>query len=225
MSDLRVGEGKLAGNGVYATRDFAVGDLVVPYRLKALDQRSFDELPQSEREWTHSFWAKIFLFPEPERLVNHSDEPNCFPDLKRMGNYAVRAIKAGDMITIDDRIELRHELDTFRDVYEASFRERSLDELRPLIAEDATFWFGSGVYEGRDAVREALQNMWKQAPDSGFAFSDRRWIATNYWVSSCAYRMSGKVPVEISTEPGTLVTCVMRRIQGSWRIAHEHHTH
>ena len=56
-SGLRIGDGALAGRGVYATREFAPGDLVVPYGLVELTQARFDALPEAEREWTHSFWG------------------------------------------------------------------------------------------------------------------------------------------------------------------------
>jgi uncharacterized protein len=56
-SGLRIADGKLAGRGVYATRDFEPGELVVPYGLIELTQTEFDALPEGEREWTHSFWT------------------------------------------------------------------------------------------------------------------------------------------------------------------------
>lgn len=108
--DVIIGTGKLAGKGVYAARDFKEGELVVPYNLQALTQADFDALPAGEWEWTHSFWGKIYLFPEPARYVNHDDSPSTYPDLERQGNYALRPIKKGEAITINDKIELQHEL-------------------------------------------------------------------------------------------------------------------
>ena len=85
MPDVTIGGGTLAGKGVYAARDFRAGEVVVGYDLRELTQAEFDALPSSEREWTHSFWGGIFLFPEPARYVNHDDNPTTFPDLSRMG--------------------------------------------------------------------------------------------------------------------------------------------
>ena|ERR1051326_1584609 len=101
MPDVTIGRGKLADKGIYAARDFTTGELVVPYHLKELTQEEFDALPHSEREWTHSFWGKIYLFPEPARYVNHDEDPSTYPDLARMGDYALRPIKAGDAISIN----------------------------------------------------------------------------------------------------------------------------
>src|SRR5438046_1334752 len=101
MADVVIGEGSLAGKGVYAARDFEKDELVVPYNLRELTQAEFDALPVSEREWTHSFWGRIYLFPEPARYVNNAEDPSTYPDLERMGDFALRAIRKGEAITID----------------------------------------------------------------------------------------------------------------------------
>src|SRR5262245_24324583 len=124
MNDVVIGKGKLAGKGLYAARDFKKGELVVAYNLKQLTQAEFDALPLSEREWTHSFWGRIYLFPEPPRYTNHAEDPSTFPDLERMGNYALRPIKKGEAITINERIEWQHELETFLEAYEKAANSR-----------------------------------------------------------------------------------------------------
>lgn len=145
---VTIGKGKLAGKGVYAARDFKKGELVVPYNLKELTQDEFNVLPISEREWTHSFWGKIYFFPKPARYVNHSDNPSTYPDLDKMGDYALRPIKKGEAITIDDTIELRHELDTFLEVYEKAANSCDFDNVAPLVAKSAVFWFTDGSHDG-----------------------------------------------------------------------------
>ena len=141
-----ISKGELAGKGVYAARDFKKGELVVPYNLKELTQDEFNALPISEREWTHSFWGKIYLFHKPARFVNHSDNPSTYPDLDKMGDYALHSIKKGEAITINNTIELRHELDTFLEAYEKATNSCDFDTVAPLVANDATFWFTDGVH-------------------------------------------------------------------------------
>ena len=114
---------------MYAARAFAEGELVVPYDLRELTQTEFDELPPGEWEWTHSFDGRIFLFSEPERYVNHSDDPSTYPDHTRGGNVALRSIRAGEAITIDDRRELQYELDTFLSAYEKACNSRAFAAL------------------------------------------------------------------------------------------------
>lgn len=118
MKDVYIGKGKLAGKGVYAARDFDEGELVKSYNLKPLTQDSYNALPKNERMFVHSFWGKMYLFPEPSRYTNHSANPNTHSDLIKMCDYASRSIKKGEMITTDATLEIRNELETFVETHE-----------------------------------------------------------------------------------------------------------
>lgn len=222
-NDVVIGEGKLAGKGIYAARDFKKGELIVPYNLKELTQAEFDALPADEREWVHSFWGKMYLFPEPGRYVNSADNPTAYPDLERRGDYALRDIKKGEAITIDDRVELRNELETFLEAYEKAANSRDFNTVAPFIADDAAFWFTNGVFDGKENIREAFENTWRDIQNEEYAIADVRWIATNYWMSACTYRFKsdGIVDGKRQVYEGK-GTNVLRRISGSWRIVHEH---
>jgi len=223
MSNVTIGKGKLAGKGVYAAKDFKKGELVVPYNLKELSQAEFDALPHSEWEWTHSFWGKIYLFPEPARYVNHDDNPSTFPDLDRLGNYALRTIKKGEAITIDDTIELQHELDTFLEAFEKAANSRDFKKVAPFIADHATFWFTDGEYSGKSDIVKAFEDAWTKIQNEIYTISDVQWINSNYWAASCTYRFKSNNKIEgkrqIYKGRGT---SVLRRIDGSWRIVHKH---
>ena len=118
MDDVYIGKGKLAGKGVYAARNFEVGEIVKYYNLTPLTQEDFDNLPEREKMFVHSFWNQMYLFPEPSRYTNHSANPNTKSDLKKMCDMAIRPIKKGEMITTNAKIEVRKELETFIEVHE-----------------------------------------------------------------------------------------------------------
>ena len=223
MTDVTIGNGNLAGKGVYAARDFAEGELVVPYNFAELTQAEFDALPHSEREWTHSFWGKIYLFPEPSRYVNHDDNPTTYPDLERRGDYALRPIKKGEPITIDSRIELQHELETFLEAYEKAANSENFATVAPLIAENATFWFTNGTFNGKTAIQEAFEETWSTIQNEKYTISHIRWVTTNYWASACTYTFTsdGVVDGKRQVYKGK-GTNVLARIDGSWRMVHEH---
>lgn len=101
MDELIIGKGKLAGKGVYANRDFKKGEIVTNYKLKPLTQKEYDDLPRSEKKFTHTHWGQIYLYLEPDRYVNHSQNPNTFQDLANKRDIAARDIKKGEMITCD----------------------------------------------------------------------------------------------------------------------------
>jgi ketosteroid isomerase-like protein len=223
MNNVTIGTGKLAGQGVYAARDFEKGELVVPYNLKPLTQAEFDALPMSEREWTHSFYGKIFLFPEPARYVNHDDDPSTYPDLERQGNYALRPIKKGEAITINDHIELMHELETFLEAYEKAANRRDFANAMPLIADSAEFWFTNGTFKGKAEIQKAFEDTWVTIKDETYTISNVQWVATNYWVSACTYifKSDGMVDGKRQIYEGK-GTNVLARLDGSWRVVHEH---
>ncbi len=101
MEGVFIGKGNLAGKGVYANRDFKEGEVVIQYHLKPLTEEEYKQLPESEKMFTHSHWGQIMLYGQPERYVNHSDNPNTYQDLKKQQDIALKDIKKGEMITGD----------------------------------------------------------------------------------------------------------------------------
>lgn len=89
------------GNGVFATRDFKKGEVVIQYHLRPLTQEEWEMLPQGEKEFSHVHWGQLHLYSEPERYVNHSDAPNTYQDLGKQQDIALRDIKNGEEITTD----------------------------------------------------------------------------------------------------------------------------
>lgn len=102
MDDVIIAEGNLAGKGVYAGRDFRKGEIVISYHLRLLSDEEFDGLSESEKMFTHVHRGVAYLYAEPERYVNHSDEPNTYQDLTNTCDIALREIQKGEMITTDD---------------------------------------------------------------------------------------------------------------------------
>ena len=109
MKDVIIGNGKLAGKGVYANRDFKKGEVVIKYHLKPLTKEEYKKLPRSEKMFTHTHRGQIYLYSEPERYVNHSDNPNTYQDSERQHDIALREIKIGEMITSDVKIERKRD--------------------------------------------------------------------------------------------------------------------
>ena len=100
-SDTIIGKGNLAGKGIYAGRNFKKGEVVIKYNLRPLTEQEFENLPHSEKEFTHAHRGIAYLYSEPERYVNHSDNPNTYQDLEKISDVASRDIAKGEMITTD----------------------------------------------------------------------------------------------------------------------------
>jgi len=67
MNDVIIGRGNLAGKGVYANRNFKKGEVVIKYNLKPLREEEFENLPDSEKMFTHTHRGVIYLYSELER--------------------------------------------------------------------------------------------------------------------------------------------------------------
>lgn len=139
------------------------------------------------------------------------------------GVYAARDFKKGEAVTINDRIELQHELETFLEAYERGANSRDFNSVAHLIADDATFWFTNGTFTGKKAIQKAFEATWSTIENETYTISDVQWVAQNYWVSACTYtfRSDGIVNGTRQVYEGQ-GTNVLRRIAGNWRIVHEH---
>jgi SET domain-containing protein len=101
MNKVRIGTGNLAGKGVYAAKNFKKGETVIQYHLQSLTPQEFEALAPSEKKFVHTHREAIHLYSEPERYVNHSDDPNTYQDLENFRDVALRDIVKGEMITTD----------------------------------------------------------------------------------------------------------------------------
>lgn len=123
--------------------------------------------------------------------------------------------------TIND--PLRHELDAFLAVYEKAANSRDFDQVAPCIADDATFWFTNGTFNGKDEIRKAFEDTWANIQDETYTISDVHWVAANDSVAVCTYKFKSDGVVDgkrqIYEGHGTNV---LKRLGDGWQIVHEH---
>ena len=100
---VTLGDGNLAGRGVYAAQKFRAGEIVIKYKLKALTNEEYASLADSERCFTHLHDGIWHLYSEPERYVNCAPSPNTCQDLIRECDFALRDIQVGEAITTDPK--------------------------------------------------------------------------------------------------------------------------
>ena len=153
-----VGRGDLDGKGVYAVRDFKKGEVVIEYQLAPLTFDELKALPHADYLATHNVNGQIYLYPEPARYVNHSDDPNTYNDLAKQADIALRDITQGEMITVDGRTD-------------------DVPVLKRLAAVVVTV---PSVDEGLDFYRERLgmQTVWRGTVRPPFD------SVTAYWFSA-----------------------------------------
>lgn len=152
MNDVTVGKGNLGGKGVYAARDFKKGEVVIKYHLKPLTFQELKELPRDDYLATHTVNGQIYLYPEPARYVNHSEDPNVYNDHVRQADVALRGIQRGELITIDARN----------------------DDVPVLKKLDAVVVKVPSIEAGLDFYREQLgmQTVWKKSDMAAVRLGD-----------------------------------------------------
>jgi hypothetical protein len=94
------------GLGAFAKRDFRKGEMVIKWNLSILTEEEYQKLPRYEQEnFCHKRNGIIYCYPDPERHVNRSNNPNLIPDFKKEADIALCDIKKGEELSISDATE------------------------------------------------------------------------------------------------------------------------
>lgn len=114
-------------------------------------------------------------------------------------------------------------LNQFLKHYEEATNSHNFDNVTPLIAKDATYWFSDGSYEGLASIREAFESAWNTVKDEVYAISNVRWLAVSEGVAVCVYDFSWKGVIDNkSMSGGGRGTNVLIKTDKGWQIVHEH---
>ena len=112
----------------------------------------------------------------------------------------------------------------FMQAYEATTNAHDIDALLDLIAEDAVYLFSNQTtHVGKAAIREAIQANFDAIEDEAYQIQHLRWLANSVDVAACVYKFnwSGRIRGKPASGQGRGTT-VIRRVDGQWKIAHEH---
>ncbi len=91
------------GLGVFANRDFRKGEIVIRWNLKILSGEEYAKFSQYEQNnFCHNREGIMYYYPDPERHVNRSRNPNVISDIAKSANVALRVIKKGEELSISD---------------------------------------------------------------------------------------------------------------------------
>ena len=107
--------------------------------------------------------------------------------------------------------------------YEEKTNTHRFDNLAPLIAEDATFWFNDGSFQGLEQIRAAFEKTWALIKDEHYAVENVQWIAVGQAVAVCLYTFRWEGVIDGRRQSGTgRGTGVLRKEDERWVVAHEH---
>ena len=210
MDGLSIGAGNLAGKGVFATRRFAAGEVVIAFALQPLTSEQFHALAPGEELFVHSYGGRRWLYPPPARWVNHSDDPSCYQDFERLCDVALRPIEVGEAITIDARQETSREpLHLSRGIPRRTADGQPRDSASP----DRCRRRSVGSRPRRARRRTSQLDARRQ---SRRILDDVEWrVGTGRWEALCSAELAGKDSV-------THTSLLLRVLSGNWQVVYEH---
>lgn len=108
-------------------------------------------------------------------------------------------------------------------LYERMTNTTDFDQVSPLIAEDAVYWFADGRFEGIAANQEAFEKTWNTIKDEKYQLTNIRWIGVSDNLAVCTYdfHSQGLVSGRPFSASGK-GTNVFLSVDGQWKIVHEH---
>jgi hypothetical protein len=226
MDGVYIGDGGLAGKGVYAARRFAAGEVVVSYRLRRLTRQEYRALPETVRLFVHSYGGERYLYPPPARYVNHSDAPNTYQDFDAQCDIALRPIEQSEFITTDATKETDRELSTFLEAYEAAVNDGDYRKLDLLIDDQAVLWV-DGPKAKRHLIDSLRTRAAAHAEGPAIAIRDVRWfIGTGRWEAVASYNIESRAEAGAIAlfSPGH-VTDLLKILEGNWQLVYRHLSH
>jgi ketosteroid isomerase-like protein len=119
--------------------------------------------------------------------------------------------------------DLQAELTEFVRRYERANNGHDFDQLAPLIADDATYWFTDGSYQGLGAIRAAIERTFATIVDEIYEIRDLEWLAVTGELAVCRYRFGWQGLIDGRPESGQgRGTNVLVKRDDGWKVLHEH---
>lgn len=113
--------------------------------------------------------------------------------------------------------------DDFMREYAVQTNTHDFEQVAPLIAGDAVYFFSDGSYTSVGDLRAAFEHTWATIHDEDYRIEDVRWLARDERIAVCVYRFRWHGVVNGQPRDGVgRGTSVLARSQAGWRVVHEH---
>jgi ketosteroid isomerase-like protein len=107
--------------------------------------------------------------------------------------------------------------------YERCTNTHQFQQVEPLIAENAIFWFNDGSYRGRSAIRQAFEQTWDYIQSERYSIENVQWLVNDHSAAVCVYTFHWQGIVDGRQREGTgRGTSVLKRVGDRWQVIHEH---
>lgn len=111
----------------------------------------------------------------------------------------------------------------FMQEYEQRTNTHNFQEVVPLIADDAIYWFSDGSFHGVDEMRQAFERTWDVIQNERYEIEHIQWLISNEKTAVCTYMFHWQGIVEDQSAQGEgRGTSVLAKVKGEWKVLHEH---
>jgi ketosteroid isomerase-like protein len=115
------------------------------------------------------------------------------------------------------------ELQVFMSEYERATNTHNINQVTPLICENATYWFSDGSHHGLTEIATAIETTFATIQDEIYTIHDLEWVAASAELAVCRYRFSWTGRIDGQSRSGNgRGTNVITKQRGEWKILHEH---
>ena len=113
----------------------------------------------------------------------------------------------------------------FLKLYEGATISRRFEDVAPLIADDAVFFFNDGSYVGKESIKGAFERTWAfDIQDEKYWLDNIQWLMKEDQVAVCtfAFHWTGVVKGKFKELGSGRGTTVLGRSGSNWKVIHEH---
>lgn len=107
--------------------------------------------------------------------------------------------------------------------YDRRTNAHDVERWRELVADDASYWFTDGSYEGIEAIAAAVQRTFDEIQDEVYTISDVHWVhaSTDCAVVRYRFHWAGLINGQQREGRGRGTNAMAKR-NGRWQMTHEH---
>ena len=107
--------------------------------------------------------------------------------------------------------------------YEEALATQDFSQIKPLISDEAVFWFNDGSFEGLREIEEAFDTSFSLIKEERYWISDENWVCVSDDNAVCVYQFNWEGLIDGDRASGFgRGTSVLSKINGEWKIVHEH---
>jgi hypothetical protein len=117
----------------------------------------------------------------------------------------------------------KEELTHFLKEYETKTNTHKFSEVKPLIAENAVYWFSDGQHVGLKAIEQAFAGTWKKIKQEEYKIKNVEWLFITETTAVCIYNFTwvGKVSGKLKEGVGKGTNVIVKNGK-HWQMLHEH---